>query len=536
MHGSLRTGSSAAKKKKRRSRMKRNMKKTVILLLCIAMIIALLPVTAAEEGGLSGEYVDPNPDNLEQTWVRIGWEVSADGKELTLTHIYNDPSIQNDTRDVWLIARDIGDRLGKTWEDVANGIESLKLIGFDVAGSDLYVLKNLRSIDFGTVSVIEDWAFNNLPIEEVTIPGTVKTVSAFESCHALRSVRIEDGVEQIAFGAFRDCENLTEVTIPKSVKRIGLNAFSGTPWLENQTDEFVVVGDGVLIRYNGTGKTELAIPAGIRSVCCTLGFTHEFRRFGNDTNDSANMTNPDLETVVFGPDVEEIYGACYGLRKLENVVLPEGLVSVGAYSFFQCDSLTEITLPESLRYLFWKETFGAYRTDPEGFAGDLDENHLYPYGLTPTVIFLGAPPTVHPDENPSYECPVMWNGDAQSLGELQFDLSPGVIWHLRYSLKHAEEWDAFDPDSDWVSYMVWNPAYIPFAEQYDLQPFYRKGDANLDGSVTSADAALILRHVIGMELLSDMAKTLADVNGDGRITAADAAIILRYIIGLIHTL
>ncbi|MBR3129509.1 MAG: leucine-rich repeat protein, partial [Clostridia bacterium] len=376
-------------------------------------------------------------------------------------------------------------------------------------------------------------------IEELTIPGTVKTLGSFGDCTSLRSVVIEEGVEQSSFGAFKDCESLTEVSIPKSVRRIGLNAFQNTPWLNSQTGEFVTVGDGVLIRYNGTGKTELTIPAGIKSVCCTLGFTHEFRRLGNDTDDSANMTNPNLETVVFGPDVKEIYGACYGLRKLHSVVLPEGVESIGEYSFFQCDSLKEITLPESLRYLFWKQTFGTFRTDPEGFAGELYEENMvdsgYPYGPTPTVIFLGAPPTVHPDEHFYEDFHVMWDGDGQALTELAYDLSPGVIWHLRYSLKYAAEWESFEPErGDGV--LIWSADYITFAQQYDVQPYLLRGDANMDGSVTSADAALILRHVIGFETLADTALQLADVNGDGKITAADAAMILRFVVGLIHTL
>lgn len=512
-------------------------RRAIALLLAIILVLPLLRIAAAD--GLSGEYVDWDADEPDRARIRIGWEISADGKALTLTHLYCDPEIQNDTHDVWLILRDIGERVGKTWEEVADGIESLKLVGFDVAGSDLYVLNNLREIDLGSVRVIEDWAFNGLPIEELTIPGTVKTVSGFADCDSLRSVHLENGVEQIGFTAFLDCNSLTEVTIPRSVKRIGLNAFAGTPWIERQTDEFVVVGDGVLIRYNGTGRTELTIPAGIKSVCCTLGFTHEFRRIANVTDDSANMTNPDLKTVTFGPDVKEIYGACYGLRALETVVLPEGVESVGAYSFFQCDSLETITLPESLRYLFWKETFGTYRTDPEGFTGELYEDPAvsssYPYGPTPTVVFLGPPPVMHPDENPAYECPVMWDGDGQLLTELAYDLSPGVVWHLRYSLKHAAEWESFDLEwGDGV--LIWNADYITFAQQYDVQPYLLKGDANMDGSVTSADAALILRHVIGLETLADTALQLADVNGDGKITAADAAMILRYVVGLIHIL
>ncbi len=58
------------------------------------------------------------------------------------------------------------------------------------------------------------------------------------------------------------------------------------------------------------------------------------------------------------------------------------------------------------------------------------------------------------------------------------------------------------------------------------------GDANLDGKVTAADAAEILRAVVGLTELSEEATFLADVNQDGSITAADAAMILRAVVGL----
>ena len=58
------------------------------------------------------------------------------------------------------------------------------------------------------------------------------------------------------------------------------------------------------------------------------------------------------------------------------------------------------------------------------------------------------------------------------------------------------------------------------------------GDANLDGKVTAADAAEILRAVVGLTELSEEAAFLADVNQDGTVTAADAAFILRAVVGL----
>ena len=58
------------------------------------------------------------------------------------------------------------------------------------------------------------------------------------------------------------------------------------------------------------------------------------------------------------------------------------------------------------------------------------------------------------------------------------------------------------------------------------------GDANLDNKVTAADAAEILRAVVGLTELDPVAMFFADVNQDGDVTAADAAFILRAVVGL----
>lgn len=62
------------------------------------------------------------------------------------------------------------------------------------------------------------------------------------------------------------------------------------------------------------------------------------------------------------------------------------------------------------------------------------------------------------------------------------------------------------------------------------------GDVDGNGVVTAQDAAQILRHVVGLEVLPDSYLLQADVDGDGLITAADAAKILQYVVGLIETL
>ena len=56
------------------------------------------------------------------------------------------------------------------------------------------------------------------------------------------------------------------------------------------------------------------------------------------------------------------------------------------------------------------------------------------------------------------------------------------------------------------------------------------GDANGDGQVTAADAAYMLRYVVGLEERMDVHQMLcADVNANAEIDADDAASVLRYV-------
>ena len=61
------------------------------------------------------------------------------------------------------------------------------------------------------------------------------------------------------------------------------------------------------------------------------------------------------------------------------------------------------------------------------------------------------------------------------------------------------------------------------------------GDANLDGVVTAADAALVLRALVGLSAIAKEGMVNADVAPDNDLkpNAADAAAILRYVVGLI---
>lgn len=60
----------------------------------------------------------------------------------------------------------------------------------------------------------------------------------------------------------------------------------------------------------------------------------------------------------------------------------------------------------------------------------------------------------------------------------------------------------------------------------------QRGDANLDGRITAADVAVVLRTVVGLSYLNAPMRAAGDMDGDGEITAADAAKIMRIVVQL----
>lgn len=54
-----------------------------------------------------------------------------------------------------------------------------------------------------------------------------------------------------------------------------------------------------------------------------------------------------------------------------------------------------------------------------------------------------------------------------------------------------------------------------------------KGDVNLDGEVTAADAAELLRYLTGEQSLSEAQAVQADINGDRKLNAIDLTMLKR---------
>ena len=166
-------------------------------------------------------------------------------------------------------------------------------------------------IDHVPITGIAEGAFSYAPITSLDLPGELEYIGrrAFYNCPALTSVTIPSSVYYLGDYAFYSCVVLETVKIPDTLSWIGGLAFKDTPWLDGQTDEFVLVGDHVLIDANVTG--EVTVPAGVR--CLSSAF------YCNET--------------------------------ITRVTLPEGIIEIGPAAFMGCTSLTEVNIPASTLWI-----------------------------------------------------------------------------------------------------------------------------------------------------------------------------------------
>ena len=184
-----------------------------------------------------------------------------------------------------------------------------------------------------------------------TIPSNITKIGDFSFARSnLQSINIPKGVTTIGYAAFYHCDNLKEISIPETVTWIEPSAFSHTAWLDawaaNKTaDDFLIVGDGILIAYKGT-KKYVEIPNTVETIApaCFYGHTEIL---GINIPDSVTIIGE--EAFKDCSSLQEIHGASNVVkiqdRAFENTNLKEltihkyvKQIGVGAFS---CNSERE---------------------------------------------------------------------------------------------------------------------------------------------------------------------------------------------------
>ena len=244
-----------------------------------------------------------------------------------------------------------------------------------------------------TVTRVDLYGCSNLT--SVSLPNTLQEIaqSGFTDCSSLTTVALPQSLKKIGQFAFSGCTNLQEITIPASVQEIGMNAFCTLSdkfqkltitdleaWCNIEIGGVIISGAAVYL--NDNELTELDIPETVKTIkpYAFMGFKSITSIHIPSSVDSigynafmgcTSVTKVSADDIAswcgihFGPTtllntggVLNLSNPVYysqnlyiGNSSISKLDIPEGVDSIGSCAFINLKSLTEVSLPSTLRYV-----------------------------------------------------------------------------------------------------------------------------------------------------------------------------------------
>ena len=251
-----------------------------------------------------------------------------------------------------------------------------------------YREKILKVIITNGVTSIGDRAFFGCSsLTSITMPNSVTTISneAFWGCSSLTSVNIPNSVTSIGDRAFDNCRGLTSVTIPNSLASIGEQAFRGCSGLKKVIIDDIKAWCGIVFEkansnplifahhlfLNGDEVKELLIPNSVTSIGdyafrgCTeltsVTIPNSVTSIGGGAFGGCKKLTSvhitDLENwckITFNGDAFDSDGhfLYFNGKKIEDLVIPNSITSIGDYVFSYCYGFKSVTIPNSVTNRF----------------------------------------------------------------------------------------------------------------------------------------------------------------------------------------
>ena len=404
-------------------------KRLFALVLALCMVLNMVPITALAADVIAGGDWNFGP---------VTWKITSDG---TLT-------IGNRASGVTVNFQSASNYVWKEYSDVVTKIVISDNIR-NIPEHAFSGMENVKEVSLGNkIEKIQEFAFWNCPkLEEIALPSSLIEISedAFRNCSALKYVYFHKDCKLtvIPDRAFQGC-GLIELTTPSSLTTIEFDAFKDCSDLRK-----LILQDGI----TEVMKDAFANCTSLEEVYCPPSLNQIYNNAFTGSNAVKKITydgpvfslanQPDLTTVVIGPNAEEIPDSCFtDCTSLSRVVIPSNINKIGYGAFEGCSSLTSLTLSENLKNLPTRLITGTGITSLT-VPKSVTQVEMFPFtdSRIQKVTFLGDPPVFdmstfaymnsgitvyYPADNPKWTADVMkdYGGDVTWL-PIGAD-SPGV--------------------------------------------------------------------------------------------------------------
>ena len=243
--------------------------------------------------------------------------------------------------------------------------EGITEIGYSV----FYGMPRLKTVELPDgLTRIEDYAFMACPkLKNIVLPDSVTEigVGAFSYCDALTELRIPAGVTELPVHLISDSNNVRRIYLPAGLESISYvgDCTSLEEILVDEGNPNLISRDGVLFSADGTvllvypmGKKDEAytVPEGVTEIgpwaFYHALFTEVVLPQGLRTIGRGGFSNcRNLCTIRLPQALETIeadaFGSCF---ELDTIRLPDSVASLGKNAFANCSNLQEIKLPSQL--------------------------------------------------------------------------------------------------------------------------------------------------------------------------------------------
>ena len=167
---------------------------------------------------------------------------------------------------------------------------------------------------------------------------------AFSNITTIFSLYIPDSVISIGEHAFENCKNLVIF-----YENFNFEKHKDIYWM---IDERPIVWNSLEGKYNVYDDFTFGICSAENELYATI-----ISYNGNENNIVVPKT-----LIHNGEDipVKEIASFAFSNSEiLTDVTLPEGIVRIGAYSFYKCNNLSYVYIPKSVNFYYWESKIGA---------------------------------------------------------------------------------------------------------------------------------------------------------------------------------
>jgi hypothetical protein len=198
------------------------------------------------------------------------------------------------------------------------------------------------------VTKIYKAAFQNTDIQTIKLNSSVTEIgeAAFDGCKNLTSITNWNGVKIISRYAFQNCENLGVISLPNELTTIGYSSFYNCKKMYINTNIPNTVTTIGGYAFSNCSKFKRVNSSGTQ-VALNLG------NITNIENYTFNNCS-ELSKVEINDRIQNIYPYAFNnCTMLQSVTIPNNsqLSSIGDSSFYQCTSLVDFYLPNSLTHI-----------------------------------------------------------------------------------------------------------------------------------------------------------------------------------------